>query len=129
MIMFVIFYNVSLFVGVGDRSVYMSVHVCVCVCVCVMDKMFSISDNLHVLSCCPFKMTLTFLSTRGQLAGRRDVFEVLHPYVSDTSVVMQQRMAVLELLEKVRTLPCYSPMSVSHQSFITKNGDLKTGKR
>ncbi|KAK7115948.1 NBAS subunit of NRZ tethering complex-like [Littorina saxatilis] len=40
------------------------------------------------------------IENEGELAGRKDVFEVLHPYVSDSTVSMQQRSAVLEILEK-----------------------------
>nr|KAG5692694.1 hypothetical protein BaRGS_008557 [Batillaria attramentaria] len=41
---------------------------------------------------------------RGQLAGRKEVFDVLHPFITDTTVPMQQRLAVLELLEMLLQL-------------------------
>ncbi|KAK7477823.1 hypothetical protein BaRGS_00030901 [Batillaria attramentaria] len=39
------------------------------------------------------------IENEGQLAGRKEVFDVLHPFITDTTVPMQQRLAVLELLE------------------------------
>ena len=69
------------------------------VSVCVMDNMNNIYHN--ICSSVGLSRNHSYLYTRGELAGRKDVFEVLHPFVTDTSLVMQQRMAVLELMEKV----------------------------
>ena len=70
---------------------------CVCLPSWVLDDVMNAKDlGLCDIVCC----------VRGELAGRKDVFKVLHPYVSDSTISMQQRMAVLELLEKVSKMYC-----------------------
>ncbi|XP_076465960.1 NBAS subunit of NRZ tethering complex-like isoform X2 [Babylonia areolata] len=64
--------------GEGERKIYDP-----------LDRLENILENVQ-----------EHIENLGELAGRGDVFDVLHPYVSDTTISMQHRMAVLELLEK-----------------------------